>query len=99
MHHFLTIAIIFHQFSPFSNNFYHFPKIFTNFHHIHHLSPLVPNYQLEKCHKNSPVFQEIKPLTFWRSFKSATLRLWDEEKERMLSFREFRKLRRAGAFG
>lgn len=87
------------------SSFYKLPKVlqwFTGnigFHHIHHLSPLVPNYQLEKCHKNSPVFQEIKPLTFWRSFKSATLRLWDEEKERMLSFREFRKLRKAGAFG
>jgi len=87
------------------SSFYKLPKVlqwFTGnigFHHIHHLSPLVPNYKLETCHKNNRLFQEIKPLTFWRSFRAATLRLWDEEKERMLSFREFRRLRRAGAFG
>jgi len=86
------------------SSFYKLPKVlqwFTGnigFHHIHHLSPLVPNYLLEKCHKANPIFQQIKPLTFWRSFRTATLKLWDEEKERMLSFREFRKLHRAGAF-
>jgi len=86
------------------SSFYKLPKVLQwfsgniGFHHIHHLSPLIPNYLLEKCHKANPLFQEIKPLTFWRSLKSATLRLWDEEKQRMLSFREFRKLRNAGAF-
>jgi len=87
------------------SSFYKLPKVlqfFTGnigFHHIHHLSPLVPNYLLEKCHKANPLFEKIKPLTFWQSFKSASLRLWDEEKQRMLSFKEFRQLRRAGAFG
>ncbi len=86
------------------SSFYKLPKVLQwfsgniGFHHIHHLSPLIPNYLLEKCHKANPLFQEIKPLTFLRSFKSATLRLWDEEKQRMLSFREFHRLRRAGAF-
>ena len=86
------------------SSFYKLPKVLQwfsgniGFHHIHHLSPLVPNYLLEKCHKANPLFQEIKPLTFWRSFKTASLRLWDEEKQRMLSFKEFHRLRKAGAF-
>lgn len=86
------------------SSFYKLPKVLQwfsgniGFHHIHHLSPLVPNYLLEKCHKANPLFEEITPLTFWRSLKTATLRLWDEEKQRMLSFREFRILKKAGAF-
>lgn len=86
------------------SSFYKLPKVLQwfsgniGFHHIHHLSPRIPNYMLEKCHKANELFAEIKPLTFWRSFKTASLRLWDEEKQRMLSFREFRKLRKAGAF-
>jgi len=86
------------------SSFYKLPKVLQwfsgniGFHHIHHLSPLIPNYLLEKCHKANPLFQEIKPLTFLHSLKTATLRLWDEEKQRMLSFREFHKLRKAGAF-
>ncbi len=28
------------------------------FHHIHHLSPRIPNYHLQKCHEADPVFQQ-----------------------------------------
>ena len=70
------------------SSFYKLPKLlqwFTGnigFHHIHHLSPKIPNYKLEKCHNENPEFQ-IAPLTFGDSFKGLFLRLWDE-KERML---------------
>jgi omega-6 fatty acid desaturase (delta-12 desaturase) len=70
------------------SSFYKLPKVlqwFTGnigFHHIHHLSPRIPNYKLEECHNDNPVFQ-IEPLTVRRSLKSLYYRLWDE-KERML---------------
>lgn len=70
------------------SSFYKLPKVlqwFTGnigYHHIHHLSPRIPNYKLEKCHDENPVFQ-IEPLTFRKSLKSLYFRLWDE-KERML---------------
>jgi acyl-lipid omega-6 desaturase (Delta-12 desaturase) len=70
------------------SSFYKLPKLlqwFTGnigFHHIHHLSPKIPNYKLEECHKENPVFQ-IEPLTLKDSLKSLFFRLWDE-KERML---------------
>lgn len=70
------------------SSFYKLPKVlqwFTGnigFHHIHHLSPKIPNYKLEKCHNENPLFQ-IEPLTFRKSLKSLFYRLWDE-KERML---------------
>ena len=70
------------------SSFYKLPKVlqwFTGnigFHHIHHLSPKIPNYKLEACHNDNPQFQ-IEPLTFKDSLKSLYFRLWDE-KERML---------------
>jgi omega-6 fatty acid desaturase (delta-12 desaturase) len=70
------------------SSFYKLPKLlqwFTGnigFHHIHHLSPRIPNYKLEKCHNENPAFQ-IEPLTVRKSLRSLYFRLWDE-KERML---------------
>lgn len=70
------------------SSFYKLPKVlqwFTGnigFHHIHHLSPRIPNYKLEECHNENPVFQ-IEPLTLGASLKSLFFRLWDE-KEKML---------------
>jgi len=61
------------------------------YHHIHHLGPTIPNYNLVKCHKENPIFQEIKPITFFTSFKSLSIRLWDEDRRKVISFREMRK--------
>jgi len=82
------------------SSFYKLPKILQffsgniGFHHIHHLSPRIPNYHLEKCHEAEPLFQTVKPVTFWASFKSFTFRLWDERERRLVGFRHVRQLRR-----
>lgn len=60
------------------------------FHHIHHLGPTIPNYNLVKCHKENPIFQEVKAIGFFRSFHSLKLRLWDEDNQRIVSFRELK---------
>jgi omega-6 fatty acid desaturase (delta-12 desaturase) len=57
------------------------------FHHIHHLSPKIPNYKLAKCHKENAIFSDIKPITFFSSLKSLGLRLWDEKRQRLVSFK------------
>lgn len=62
------------------------------FHHIHHLSPLIPNYNLRRCHFENTMFSEIKPLTFWGSFRALTFRLWDENSSQMISFRKFKQM-------
>lgn len=80
------------------SSYYKLPRILQwfsgniGFHHIHHLNSRIPNYRLETCHKNVPIFQEVRPLTFFASLKSLSLRLWDEEKRRMVGFRELRDL-------
>jgi omega-6 fatty acid desaturase (delta-12 desaturase) len=58
------------------------------FHHIHHLSSLIPNYNLEKCYRENPIFQDIKPLNFFTSLDSVRYRLWDEQKRKLVGFKE-----------
>lgn len=56
------------------------------YHHIHHLSPRIPNYNLQKCHASHPMFQEVKHITLWSSLKSLGYRLWDEEHKHLVGF-------------
>jgi omega-6 fatty acid desaturase (delta-12 desaturase) len=57
------------------------------FHHIHHLSPAIPNYRLPKCYREQPLFQEVNRLTLRSSLRSLRLRLYDEEARRLVGFR------------
>lgn len=78
------------------SSFYKLPKLlqwFTGnigFHHIHHLSPRIPNYHLELCHDADPYFKTIKPVTLLASFKSLTFRLWDEQRRVFVGFSHLR---------
>jgi omega-6 fatty acid desaturase (delta-12 desaturase) len=84
----------------YGSSFYKLPKIlqwFTGnigFHHIHHLSPRIPNYKLEQCQNENAIFHNVEPLTLRASLGSVNLRLWDETLARMLSFAEMKKLYR-----
>ena len=60
------------------------------YHHIHHLSPAIPNYNLKKCHLENSIFRDVKPITFMSAFESLLLRLWDEKKGMLITFRERR---------
>ena len=74
------------------SSFYQLPRVlnwFTGsigYHHIHHLSPRVPNYNLRRAHEEVPMFQEIKPITLWTSLKSITYRIWDEDRKKLMGF-------------
>ena len=62
------------------------------FHHIHHLSPRIPNYLLEQCHKENPIFQEmVVVLTLRSSLNSNFLSLWDEEQKKLISFNQLKQ--------
>ena len=80
------------------SSFYKLPKVlqwFTGnigFHHIHHLSPRIPNYRLEECHNENPMFQ-IEPLTFSESLKSLFFRLWDEKEKTLVGWSALKKYR------
>ena len=83
------------------SSFYRLPKVLQwfsgniGFHHVHHLSSRIPNYNLEKCHRAHPLFQSVKPVTLFASFKSFTFRLWDEQRRQLVGFRHLRQQKRA----
>jgi omega-6 fatty acid desaturase (delta-12 desaturase) len=74
------------------SSFFKMPRIlqwFTGnigFHHIHHLSPRIPNYNLENCHYENPIFQEVEAMTIRTSLKSLRVRLWDEDRHKMIGY-------------
>ena len=70
--------------------FMHFLTGNIGFHHIHHLSSHIPNYNLMRCAKNNPILQKYATtVTFTESLKFAYNRLWDEQAQRMISFKEY----------
>ncbi len=79
------------------SSYYRLPKIMQwfsgniGFHHIHHLNPKIPNYNLERCHFSNPFFQEAPELTFFSSFKTIRFRLWDEANNKMISFGDLKR--------
>ncbi len=82
------------------SSYYQLPKVlqwFTGnigFHHIHHLSPRIPNYNLESCHKDNELFQRVVHLSILDSIKTTGLALWDEERRRLVSFRDGKRAAR-----
>ncbi len=57
------------------------------FHHIHHLSPRIPNYNLEACHNSDQIFQDVQPLTVRASILAALkIRLWDEDHHKVMGY-------------
>lgn len=58
------------------------------FHHIHHLSPRVPNYRLAACHHSNPILRPAGSLSLRRALSGSNLVLWDERAERLIRFRD-----------
>jgi acyl-lipid omega-6 desaturase (Delta-12 desaturase) len=61
-------------------------------HHVHHVRPRIPNYNLQACLDAVPALQDVNPLTVGRSLKSPWLDLWDEERQQLIRFRKAHRL-------
>lgn len=57
-------------------------------HHIHHLDGRIPNYHLQACHDNNPEFQGVIEFSIMESLACLHVRLWSDELQKMVSFRE-----------
>jgi omega-6 fatty acid desaturase (delta-12 desaturase) len=64
------------------------------FHHIHHLSPRVPNYRLEACHNSIPELHVVTALSWRDAYRVIRLMLWDEANRQMVRFADVRAERR-----
>lgn len=78
------------------STFYKLPKVVhwltgnIGYHHIHHLNSKIPNYHLIRCAEENPILQKyITSITFFDSLKCMFHKLWSEEQQRMITFREF----------
>jgi acyl-lipid omega-6 desaturase (Delta-12 desaturase) len=57
-------------------------------HHVHHLSARIPNYNLQRAHDENPIFHDVPILSLRDGLRAVRLKLWDEERGRMVSFDE-----------
>ncbi|MBT6380809.1 MAG: fatty acid desaturase, partial [Opitutales bacterium] len=75
-------------------SYFRLPKVLQwfsaniGFHHIHHLSSRIPNYNLEACHNSDPLFHQVNALTLRDSVRCFNHHLWDEEAGKLISFRQ-----------
>jgi acyl-lipid omega-6 desaturase (Delta-12 desaturase) len=65
------------------------------FHHVHHLSARIPNYNLPRAHHDHPVFASVPTLTLGSALPTIRLKLIDETTGRLVTFREARAMRGA----
>jgi omega-6 fatty acid desaturase (delta-12 desaturase) len=59
-------------------------------HHVHHLSTRIPNYNLQRAHDDNPIFHDVPTLSAWDGFRAVRLKLWDEERGRLVTFAQAR---------
>jgi omega-6 fatty acid desaturase (delta-12 desaturase) len=60
-------------------------------HHVHHLSTRVPNYNLQRAHDENPIFHGVPTLSLWDGLRAVRLKLWDEERRRLVTFADARR--------
>jgi omega-6 fatty acid desaturase (delta-12 desaturase) len=83
------------------SSYYKLPKIlqwFTGnigYHHIHHLSPRVPNYNLQSAHEKNPSLQRAQSITLLTSLRSLQFRVWNEQSKKFVGFKDIKRLKRS----
>ena len=55
-------------------------------HHVHHLSPRVPNYRLQACLDAHPTLRGATCVTLGDTWRAFSLKLWDEDAGRLVGF-------------
>jgi len=80
------------------SSYYKLPKVLQwlsgniGFHHIHHLSPRIPNYNLQRCHESDELFQQLTPVTLTSSLRSLRFRFWDEQGRQLIGYAQLRRI-------
>ena len=61
-------------------------------HHVHHISSKIPFHVLPEVILEHPQFQSIGRISLLESLRTIPLALWDEDRQKLISFRENRQL-------
>ncbi|MGH8137453.1 MAG: fatty acid desaturase [Steroidobacteraceae bacterium] len=81
-----------HRAAIAGSSYYDLPRVVhwltgnIGYHHIHHLAPRIPNYRLRAAFESSALLQSAPTLTLRTSLACASMKLWDEKRERMVGF-------------
>lgn len=62
------------------------------FHHVHHLNARIPNYNLQRAHRENPIFREVPTLSLLDGLRAVNLKLWDEDRAKLVSFGQARRI-------
>jgi acyl-lipid omega-6 desaturase (Delta-12 desaturase) len=63
------------------------------YHHIHHLNARIPNYNLQRAHEQLQMFHDVPMLGLWDGLRAVRLKLWDEQRDRMVTFAQAQAMR------
>ncbi len=80
------------------SSYYQLPKVLQwvtgniGFHHVHHLSPRVPNYNLEKAHDSTPPLKQATTIDIKSSLKSLRYKLYDAKNKTFVTFGDIKHL-------
>lgn len=80
------------------SSYYKLPKILQwitgniGYHHVHHLVPRVPNYNLQKAHDSTPPLKSVTTITLLKSLESLRFRLYDQKRKSFTGFKEITPL-------
>jgi acyl-lipid omega-6 desaturase (Delta-12 desaturase) len=55
-------------------------------HHVHHLNARILNYNLQRAHDENPIFHQVPMLSLWDALRTIRLKLWDEERGKLVTF-------------
>jgi omega-6 fatty acid desaturase (delta-12 desaturase) len=56
------------------------------FHHVHHMNPRIPNYNLPRAHNDIPLFHDVPTMSLWDGIRTLRLKVYDERQGRLVSF-------------
>ena len=66
------------------------------FHHVHHLSARIPNYNLQAAHDANAALHAVPTISLREGLRATRLKLWDEQQGKLVGFGAARAAR-AGA--
>jgi omega-6 fatty acid desaturase (delta-12 desaturase) len=93
----------FHASALHGSSHYELPPVLRWFsanigvHHVHHLASRIPFYRLPEVLREVPEFARCSRMTLGQSLAAIPLALWDEDKRRLVSFKEARGVAAAAA--
>jgi omega-6 fatty acid desaturase (delta-12 desaturase) len=60
------------------------------FHHVHHLNPKIPNYNLQRAHEEQAIFRTVPVLSPRQALAAVRLKVWDDATARMVTWKQAR---------